>query len=179
MLTLPLSFATEADVLAAYRAAGGVIGNGGSTTVAEATVNCAGTPPTFFDKWTYRPTDQLPNLYKGSLDMSNDVVAVQAPSQANGYTRLDVIQRELKDYEFVGAHAAEWYQRPENLAAFLAVCPTGYLVFLEKYRGAGRRLGVVYLYVRDGVVRVGSDYANADYEFDDGGRFPVRRKLNA
>lgn len=142
------------------------------------TVDCAGTPPTYFDGWAYRPSDQLPNLYKGVVDMS-EVTAVQAPSQANGYARLDVIERELKDVEFVGAHVAEWYQRPENLAAFLAVCPSGHLVFLEKYCSADRSLRVVCLYVRGGRVCVGIGYA-----FDVGGfgardRFAVRRKLNA
>ena len=142
------------------------------------TVDCAGTPPTYFDGWAYRPSDQLPNLYKGVVDMS-EVTAVQAPSQANGYARLDVIERELKDVEFVGAHVAEWYQRPENLAAFLAVCPSGYLVFLEKYRRiADRNLRVVFLYVRDGQVRVDGDLAPADFEFDAWYRFAVRRKLN-
>lgn len=142
-------------------------------------VNCAGTPPTFFDKWTYRPTDQLPNLYKGVADMG-EVAAVQAPSQKPGsYTRLDVIERELGSYEFVGAHVAEWYRRPENLAAFLKVCPSGYLVFLEKYHIADRGLGVVYLCVLGGVVHVDGIYASAGNEFGDWRRFAVRRKLNA
>ncbi len=183
MISLALSYSTEADVIIAYRTAGGTIGavpteaapaiNPGSNTV-----NCAGTPPTFFDKWTYRPTDQLPNLYKGTVDMG-DVVAVQAPSQAKGWTRLDVIQRELEKHEFVGAHAAEWYRRPENLAAFLAICPSGYLVFLEKYRLADRSLRVVYLFVLVGRVCVDNCCAGGDSGFDAQGRFAVLGKLSA
>lgn len=136
-------------------------------------VDCSGTPPTFFAGWTYPSDEQLFNLYKkGALDMQT-VAAVQAPSQAKGYARLDVIQRELKDREFIGAHVAEWYRRPENKAAFLEVCPSGYLVFLEKYRAAGRYLRAAYLCVHAGQVRVVSCDANDDAVFDAEGRFAV------
>lgn len=180
-IELPASFPSIDALVAAYRAEGGVISSVSATEVTEVVVtdpmvNCAGTTPTFFSDWTYCSADQLPNLYKGALDM-NEVVAVQAPSQANGYTRLDVIQRELQDYEFVGAHAAEWYMKPENKAAFLEVCPSGYLAFVEKYRYAVRRLRVVYLYVHDGQVCVGHYYAFADRKFGAQVRFAVRRKL--
>lgn len=171
VITLAPSYSSIDALAVAYRAAGGVI------ATPTGIVNCAGTPPLFFDKWTYRPTDQLPNLYKGMLDME-EVTAVQAPSQAKGWTRIGVIQRELADCEFVGGHAAEWYQRPENLAAFLAVCPSGYLVFFERYLGTDRSLRVVYLYVKDGRVRVGSNHVLGGSEFDAWRRFAVRRKLS-
>lgn len=169
-----LSFPTETEALAALRAAGVVIG-----TTAEATVNCAGTPPTFFDKWTYRPSDQFHNLYKGMLDV-REVTARQAPSQTkDGHTRLDVIRRELRYCEFVGAHAAEWYQRPENKAAFLAMCPSGTLVFLEKYRDADRCLKVVCLYISGNRVCASNFYACSSSEFGARIRFAVRRELRA
>lgn len=141
-------------------------------------IDCTGTPPTFFDKWTYDPADQPPNLYKGVLDMSS-VDAVQAPSQKNGYTRLDVIERELGDHEFVGAHAVEWCRRPEKRAALLKVCPSGYLVFVEKYRYADRSRGVVYLRVPDGQVCIVDLDGGADLGFDARDRFAVRRKSSA
>ncbi len=134
--------------------------------------NCAGTPPTFGYNWTYESADQLPNLYKGKVDMGA-VIGVQAPSQLKGYTRLDVIQRELADKKFAGAHAAEWYQRPENLAAFLRVCPSGYLVFLERYRNANCNLRVVYLFVQVGRGRVVNGYAGDDDGFVASYRFAV------
>lgn len=141
-------------------------------------VNCAGTPPMFFKEWTYRPTDQLPNLYKGELDVSA-VVAVQAPSQQNGYTQIYVIERELGDYEFVGAHAAEWFARPENKTAFLELCPSGALVFHEKYRDRHRFPMSVFLYVREGLVRVGSGWRdNGVAVFDVRYHFAVRRQPN-
>lgn len=140
-----LSFATEVEAAAALRtaflAAGGNIGGATSTVAAAATdfmVDCAGNPPMFFQGWTYRAGvrpegDQLPNLFKGVIDI-REVTGVQAPSQLNGSTRLDKIQRELVKYEFMGAHCAEWYAKPENVAFFPEEWKTGYTVFLEKYR---------------------------------------------
>lgn len=180
MITLASSYSSLEALAAAYCAQGGVIGSTETfapSKSSDGTLNCAGTPPTFFDKWTCHATDQLPNLYKRVLNMG-EVTAVQAPSQQNGWTPLNVIQGELSGYEFVSAHAAAWYMRPENIAAFLAVCPSGYLVFLEKYRDADRILRVVYLYVKDGRVCVGRDYAVDASGFVAQGWFAVRRKLS-
>lgn len=140
------------------------------------TIDCAGIPPTYFNGSTYDEKDQLPSLYKGVVD-TNDVVAVQVSGQANNYVSLDVIERELSGYEFVGAHVAECYQRPENREAFLAVCPSGYLVFLEKYSWEKDEFVVVCLFVHDGVV-CSSLYNYAYDGFGDEHHFAVRRKLN-
>ena len=177
MIILPLSVATEADVISAYRLAGGVI----VSTTPEARVgtgslvDCASTPSMYADRWTYENVDQLPNLYKGVVDMG-DVMAVQAPSQVHGFTRLSVIEHELEHVEFVGVHCAEWYMRPENKAAFFAVCPSGYLVFLEKHRLADRNLGVMYISVRRGQLCVDRNHAGVNGGFDGVARFAARRK---
>lgn len=173
-INLPESFSTEADALTFLRSAGVVIGSVATTVAADFMVNCSdelpATPKSW--GWTRRPGDQLPNLHRGVLDMSK-VKAVQAPSQSKGWTRLDIIQRELAQHQFAGAHAAEWYLRPENLGAFLKVCPKGYLVFLEKYRVGGQSLRVVCLCVREGVVLAGSLYADGDDGWDAGYSFAV------
>lgn len=178
MISLLASYPSVDAILAAYYAAGGVIETGGDAVTTEAVVNCADTPPMFFGGWSYPYDNQLPNLYKDALKM-REVEAVQVPCQANGWTRLDAILLELSGFELIGAHAAEWYLRPENFAAFLtvlAVCPSGNLVFLEKYRNLDRDFRVVCLYVEDGKVCVGRRCANADDRFEAHDFFAVRRK---
>ncbi len=166
MITLNLEDKLSADaVIAAYIKAGGHLTKDVSTTVAT---ELPATPKSW--GWTRRASDQYPNLYQGLLDLSQ-VKAMQAPQQEKGWTRLDAIVRALGEHRFASAHVAEQFLRPENLGAFLKVCPKGYLCFLERYRDEGRYLRVVYLYVHEGVVRAGIYYAydvssfDADYSF--------------
>lgn len=179
MITLLASYPSIDALIVAFRDAGGTINPSEGAIAAEAMVNCAGTPPTFFDGWTYDPSLQLPNLYKGMVDV-REIAAVQTSSQESGWrVRLSAVETGMNYMEFVGAHAAEWYCRPENLAAFLEICPSGCLVFLEKYRCSDRSLAVVCLFVRGGRMHVSNCCAGSDDTFDGKVYFAIRRKLSA
>ncbi len=184
-LSVPQSFDTDAEAVAAFRtaflAAGGTIGSVPTIAASGFVVDCSGIPPMFFDGWSYRESDnQAVKLFKGVIDI-REVAMAQAPSQLKSWTRLDVIQRELKDYEFVGAHVAQELLKPENACFFPEELKKsgGALVFLQKYRSDGRGLGVVCLVWYVGRVCLGYDYAYDGYEFLAARRFAVRRKLSA
>lgn len=136
-------------------------------------IDCSGNPPEHFNGSDFtcrlgvKPKgDQLGNLYQGrQLDM-RQIKAVQASRQLTDHVRLDDIERELAKHQFVGAHAVPWYQRPENLDAFLGVCPTGFLVLLEKYRDENLNLRVMCLHVHEGRVCVSVRSARVASKFD-------------
>lgn len=140
-------------------------------------IDCAGTPPLFFDTWTYSASDQLPNLHKGVLD-PQEVIAVQSSMQATGRISLGSVQCELAHHAIVGTHAAEWYLKDENVSAFRRICPFGYMIFLEKFCIAGMLPRVACLYVKDGKVTVDAFPAYVDRMFGAEHWFAVRGKQN-
>ncbi len=160
VITLPLSFRSDDEVLAAYRAAGGIVCG---TPITETLVTCSGAPqsPIHTNWFTWDVDSQLSNLFKGILDI-REVVAVQTPQQKKGDALLDDIEHDLARYSLVGAHAATWFLLPENMHAFREICPTGHLVFLEKFRHTDRTTRVLVLYLSDGSVHAISSPALED-----------------
>ncbi len=152
-------------------------------TASPIIIDCSGTPPMFFQGWTYNHADQNANLYKGMLHVHGaykDVLYIpqvtwkMAPHLSHIYLRLHNISEhpDFRNTSFIGAHCAEWYAKPENVAHFPKYWKTGVTVFLERYLDAENHYAVVMLYWYEGRVCIENYYDHINYEYA-GGEFRV------